>query len=361
MKLRPFAIVSAFAVLAAGAPFGAFAQVALENKSIAYIVTQKEYAVYATEEVKDTCPHGLNQWGPREQFKALFPDDGTERTYLDTAMAFEARVWFPDAPELKSKYPAERFPFSEAQGDVSEGLDLDGKIGKEDFKSPEGVKGVDNQLYRATGCIPWYRTPKTSKYMQDQNFNRIVVEITGVESLVDDDEVMLTTYRGSDSLALSANGDDFLPMASQHLDEERGKVFIQHFPGRIKNGVLETAPADGLFPETLGGSVHTLPLRDLRWRLTLTADGAEGLVGGYVDIKEFYFHLNKSFNTHYQTYYQLSSPSFYLTLKKLADAYPDPVTGENAAISMAFRVGLKQVFVIHLNENESNFTSEAAE
>jgi hypothetical protein len=39
---------------------------------------------------------------------------------------------------------------------IGEGFNLDGKIKPNDFVSPDGEKGIDNQLYRAWGCdSPW--------------------------------------------------------------------------------------------------------------------------------------------------------------------------------------------------------------
>ena len=40
-----------------------------------------------------------------------------------------------------------------AQGSVSYGVNLDGMIDANDLRSSEGVEGIDNQTYRAVGCI----------------------------------------------------------------------------------------------------------------------------------------------------------------------------------------------------------------
>ena len=47
------------------------------------------WAIYQSSDGKTECPNGLND-GPREQFRVLFPDDGTKRTYVGTAMARES-------------------------------------------------------------------------------------------------------------------------------------------------------------------------------------------------------------------------------------------------------------------------------
>ena len=40
------------------------------------------------------------------------------------------------------------------EGKISYGLNLDGRIGPNDFTSPEGEKGVDNNMFRAIGNSP---------------------------------------------------------------------------------------------------------------------------------------------------------------------------------------------------------------
>jgi hypothetical protein len=53
-----------------------------------------------------------------------------------------------------------------------------------------GEKGIDNQMYRAVGCVGNYRGPDGSlyrhfieDYMQKFNFNRFLIELTDVDSL----------------------------------------------------------------------------------------------------------------------------------------------------------------------------------
>jgi hypothetical protein len=316
----------------------------LQNRSIAYVLTDEHWALYQTPDGKTECPDGLND-GPREQFKQLFPDNGSQRTYVDTAMARESDVWFPGTYK-------DEFPFHEATGKVSYGLNLDGKVGPNDFTSPEGEPGIDNQMYRALGCIANYRGPDgtlyyfTNKYLQDHNYNRVVLVLTDVDSLVNDDDVTVTTYRGLDSLLTDAAGKDYLPRGTQRLDLRWGQEFIQHFHGHIKNGVLETEPADVTLPASAAFADTTVQVfRGLRWHLKLTSDDAEGLMAGYVDVEAFYRQLNESWSTHHLSYGQESAPSLYRALHRLADGYPDPATGKNTAVSGALQIKLKQVFI----------------
>ena len=318
----------------------------LKNGTIGYVLTHRYWAVEETKDAKTECPQGFND-GPREQFKKLFPDDGTKRTLLETQLKREGEQWHPETAK-------ETFPFYEAKGKTSFGLNLDGKIDADDFESPEGEKGIDNQLYRVIGCIANYRAAGTiyhfeNEYMRRYDDNRELIELTGVDDLTNDDNVTVTSYRGLDSLLTDATGNDFIPGGTQRVDMRWGKQYIQKFKGRIVDGVLTTEPVDtfmipwGVTFDTNGYQVF----RGLRLKLKLTPQGAEGLMAGYVDVEGFTHHLNTSWSTHHQSYGQLSSPSQHNAMRRLADAYPDPKTGANTAISSAVNVKFVQVYIEH--------------
>jgi len=137
--------------------------------------------------------------------------------------------------------------------------------------------------------------------------------------------------------------------APRLLDLRWGKDYIQKLKGRIVDGVLETQPVDrieipwGVTFNTSGYQVF----RGMRLKLKLTPQTAEGLIAGYVDVDAFTYHLNTSWSTHHQSYGQLSSPSEYRAMRRLADGYPDPKTGLNTAISGAVTVKFAQVFARH--------------
>jgi hypothetical protein len=318
----------------------------LKNRTIGYVLADRRWSVLQSAEGKTECPDGFNL-GPREQFKLLFPEDGTKRTMMETVLAREGEVWHPTLTP-------EPYPFHEAKGPLAIGLNLDGKIDANDFVSPEGEKGIDNQLFRAIGCISNYRGPEgtiyhfENKFMQQFTYNRIMIELTNVDSLTDDNDVTVTTYRGLDDLLTGSTGEPESG-GSQRVDLRWGRIFIQNFRGKIANGILTTDAADFTFPWTGQPADNTplQPIRDMRFQLKLSPNSAEGLLGGYVDIKTFYLNLNENWSTHHQSYGQESSPSLYRALNRVADAYPDPATGRNTAVSTSISVKWKQVFIVH--------------
>jgi len=337
-----------FGLLGAGSASAAKLQEggsALRNGTIGYVITHRFWSVYETEGAKTECPQGFND-GPREQFKKLY-DDGKKRSVVEAQLKREGIQWHPSTSP-------DPFKFLEAQGNVSYGLNLDGKVDANDFTSPEGEKGIDNQLYRVIGCIGHYRTGGTinhfeNLFMRSYNDDRILLELTGVDDLTNDDDVTVTTYRGSNGLLQDATGEAFIPGGTQRVDMRWGKQFIQTLKGKIVDGVLTTEPVDrilmpwGVTFNTSGYQVF----RGLVFKLKLTEQEAEGLMAGYVDVDAFTHHLNTSWSTHHHSYGQLSSPSQYRAMRRLADGYPDPKTGDNTAISASVKVKFTQVFIQH--------------
>jgi hypothetical protein len=341
------ALCAAAAVALSTATPALAADPAAPNGTIGYLVTDFLWAVYETPEGKTECPNGFNPWGPREQFKAQFPEDGTARTVLETHLKREVDGWFPNTkPDV--------FPFYEAVGSVSYGMNLDGKVGPNDFTSPDGEKGIDNQLYRVIGCVLNLRPPEgptaffANKAVGEERWNRVMFELTGVDSMANDPDVDVTIYRGIDHLLTDATGNTIMAGGSQRIDMKWGSKFIQHLHGKIVDGVLTTEPvAKGTIPWSSFQLPTVQKFHDMRLRFKLHPDKAEGLIGGYVDVENWYMQTVKSESTHHQSYGQSTPSSEYKVLRRLADAYPDPKTGANSAISAALETRMVQVFIVH--------------
>ena len=320
------------------------------GSTIAYVITNASWALQATPEMSE-CPHGLND-GVREQFKLLFPDvAGEKRTLVDTQLRRQVESYHPTvAPDT--------LPFLEGEGPVAPGLDLDGVEGPEDFTSPEGARGIDNQLDRVLGCIANYRAPDGPiRFFEDEmvlreNYNRIIVQLTGVDSLLDDPAVDVMIFRGRDKVLVDAGGLKALPGGTQRIDTRWGSRYIRQTRGHIEKGVLWTEPVDLLFP----WDAFYMPTDHFMWgarfRLTLTPETAEGLMAGYTDIETWYLHMLRNWSAHYQSYGKSSGPAIYKAMRRLADARPDPETGANRAISSALAAKFAEVRVLPFTEAE---------
>ncbi len=311
--------------------------------SIAYVLTNMSWAMQSTPGAAE-CPKGLNE-GTREQFKQLFPDNGTKRSFESTQLRREIDGFHPTTA-------AEPFVYREGEGPVAPGLDLDGITGPEDFRSPDGHEGIENQMHRVLGCTANYRAPDGPiRFFEDEmvlreNYNRVVVQLRGVDSLKDDDAVDVRIFRGRDKVLVDAGGLKAVPGGTQRVDLRRGANYIRETRGRISGGVLRTEPVDLLYPWDVFYFPSDQYMYKARLELKLEPTAATGLIGGYADIETWYLHTIRNWGTHYQSYGNSSAPSIYKAMRRLADAEPDPQTGRNRAISGALATVFTQVNII---------------
>jgi hypothetical protein len=315
------------------------------NGTIGYAMTNLFWAVYQTPDGKAECPNGYND-GPREQFAVLFPDH-EQMTVEETQLKQEIETWHPTAEP-------DPFVFHAVQGDYSWGLNLDGEVGPNDFTHPDGEQGIDNEVYRAVGCIIGFRGPDgvevifQDKAITDRRYNRTMIELTGVDDLANDDNVTVTVYRGLDRLLTDATGSKAMPGGSQRVDTRWGAKLIRQTQGKIVDSVLTTEPIPEAVVPWMNLNVPTFQIfRDLRLQLKLTPTGAEGLLAGYADVETYYKQLIRNDSTHHLSNGQISGISLYKALRRFADAYPDPESGANTAISTALDVKFTQVFIVH--------------
>lgn len=315
------------------------------NGTIGYVMTDLFWAVYQTADGKAECPNGFND-GPREQFEILFPDSSA-RTVVDTQLRQEIETWHPSADP-------DELPFYDVEGNLSYGLNLDGEIGPNDFTHPDGTPGIDNEVYRAVGCVIGFRGPDgvevifQNKAIADERYNRMMIELTGVDDMNDDDNVSVSLYRGLDRLLTDATGMKVMPGGSQRVDSRWGASLVRHMQGRIVDGVLTTEPIADMVMPWMNLQVPSIHLfRDMRLELKLTPTDATGLLAGYADVDTWYKQLIRNDSSHHLSNGQISGISLYKALRRLADAYPDPETGANTAISTALDLKMTQVYIVH--------------
>jgi hypothetical protein len=313
--------------------------------TIGYVMTDLYWAVYQTPDGQEECPDGYND-GPREQFEILFPVN-EKRTVVDTQLKKEIETWHPTSDP-------ETLPFLEVQGPHSFGLNLDGKTDQNDFTHPDGEQGIDNEVYRAVGCVIGFRGPDGVEYIfqnkaiKDRHYNRMMIELTGVDDLSNDADVTINLYRGLDRLLTDATGSNVMPGGSQRVDTRWGAKLMRQTRGEITDGVLTTEPIAEMIMPWMNLNVPSIHIfRDMRLQLTLTPSTAEGLLAGYADVDTWYKQLIRNDSTHHLSNGQISGISLYKALRRLADAYPDKETGSNTAISTALDVKMTQVYVVH--------------
>lgn len=251
--------------------------------------------------------------------------------------------------------------FAIVKGKIAYGLNLDGAdetktatnmCSHENFVGPNGEPGIDNQLYRALGCIKGRRQGSFMHGYYNAGMRQgdysILIEVLGVDDPNNDDDVKVGFYAGQDPLV---NNVDNVSLTYASLRVHHDRHYRAMTAGKIVNGVLTTEPVDVLFKSTL----EMLPyrIRDARLRAKIQADGSlNGTLGGYQDIRTIFDNV-----AHFKTVAEnevhgpMSCPGLYYALRRLADAYPDPAEGGCTWISSAYEVDAVPAFVIHPKED----------
>jgi hypothetical protein len=345
LPFKKLALAAAGSVALMGSVANAQQESTVRDGRIGYVMTNLFWSVYQTEDGKEECPQGYNL-GPRGQFEALY-GDAKGMKVEDTYLQQEIQTWHVNTEP-------DGFEFLEIEGRKSWGLNLDGAVSDNDFVHPEtGEPGIDNQVYRAVGCIIGFRGPDGVEFIfQDKaimtdTFNRMMIDLSGVDSLENDPEVDVMFARGRDRILTDASGQNGMPGGSQRVDRRWGESLIRHTTGKIVDGKLITEPVGDLIIPWQNLSVPSYQLiRDARLELDLTEHNATGLVAGFADVDTYYFQLVRNDSTHHLANGQISGISLYKAMRRMADAYPDPETGENTAISTALDVKMIQTFII---------------
>jgi hypothetical protein len=255
--------------------------------------------------------------------------------------------------------------FRTVQGTTAYGFDLDGSEGTtpplpscrhQNFSGPRGERGIDNQLYRALGCIKGRRQGSpvyegVNDDMRQGNFT-ILIELTGVDDLRNDSKVQVAFYSGQDPMVNNVEG---ISLSNASLRAHRDRHYHAHARGRIVDGILTTEPVEILLTSANGSAPYHL--RDSRFRGELRSDGTiKGLLGGYEDVDKVYWENSHQTDVaETSTLGPMTCPGLYYALRRLADGFPARLDGgECGWISSAYEVEALPAFVIHPSEARQN-------
>jgi hypothetical protein len=242
----------------------------------------------------------------------------------------------------------------EVTGRIGDGFNLDGKIGPNDFVSPDGEKGIDNALYRAWGCdAPWRGNGnatldlRANDKMQEGLFT-MVVRVSGNKDPLNDDEAIVEIGYSPDKIVKDARGGVSTGYSYRILKSGQ----YTRLKARIRNGMVETeqvgelhAPRVAWFYDQTGDA----DFRQGKVRLTLSPDGisAKGLIGGYRDWADLYAENTFAQDGGQQgTREHEDAASLYFALRRNADGMLNSATGKYDGISTAYRITMAQAFVV---------------
>ena len=332
-------------------PVDAAAAAPEAGRTIGLVLTDWRYALYQTPGLTE-CPAGL-QPGEVAQFKAQPDPLGHLHKFGGTTQNRGPNGENANYSPLAIEDP---LPFNELKTKVGYGFNLDGttdghatpkSLAHEKFTSPEGEQ-VDNQMARVLGCVQGWRkngfmAEFYSKEVETSPVNRHLIEITGVDDETNDPDVEVAIFKGRDRLVRTASG-AFVPFISHRIDE-RFPQYMFKTHGRIVDGVLITDPIPlarvPLLQIQIPDERH---IHDLTLRLKLTANGAEGLLGGYEELATWWNVHSKSPGSDVGKY---SPTALYKAAHRYADGYPDPATGQATAISVAYQVSAVRALIVH--------------
>jgi hypothetical protein len=241
-----------------------------------------------------------------------------------------------------------------AEGRFGYGFNLDGKgaASPNGFEDPDShEQGVDNQLFRAIGCIQSYRgggqRPLTFEYKwayARPHMPAWVISITADDLSRDGPVTVAFDVALDPADTVDANGDVQAGMTYRLGPDPRAHNALT---GRMEHGVITTAPAWISLPCD-SYMQPSFDFRNARLRLTVKPDGRlQGLLGGYQDWYPVYWSNAKGGYID-ERGFGVDAPALYYALKKSADADPDPATGQNRGISAAYMIEAAPAFVTPL-------------
>jgi hypothetical protein len=343
---------------------------------------------------KRDCSQG-GSGGVRENFRATLPAAERERLLKkENEVEFEKRwkatIFGPNNTNICTNYDKfERPMMRTVQSKFAWGFDLDGSDGNagsadtcahENFTTPDGQAGIDNQAFRAMGCAGGgggEERPAALEQGGDRNARggmsqffasgewTQVILIRGIDSMVRDDDVEIVYGNTGQAVPMTPAG-EFLRNASFTIDDQppRERNVLR---GKIVNGVLTTTEAKDIrLAQTWGqgqgrGDLRGLrtkfDLRKARMRLEFKPDGTlDGLVGGYTPVWMM-FAAPALGGAGSATTANIDCAAQYVTLKKLADGIKDPKTGECTGVSTAMRLRAIPAYVNDVPSKAKSFAA----
>ena len=237
---------------------------------------------------------------------------------------------------------------------IGDGFNLDGKVKANDFVSPDGEKGIDNNLYRAWGCdAPWRGNGnatldmRANDKMQDGLYT-MVIRVSGNLDPMNDSDATVEIGYSPDRIIKDARGSVSVDYSYRILKSAQ----YTRMKAKIKDGVVETEQVEHLhspriawFYDQTGDTNFTKG----KIRLNIAADGrsATGLIGGYRNWRDLYAENTFAQDGGQQGVREHEDHvALYYALRRNADGMFNPQTGKYDGISSAYRIKAASAFVV---------------
>lgn len=232
-------------------------------------------------------------------------------------------------------------------GKFAYGFDLGGKNESAKFIDPETGGKVDNQLWRAIGCTASFRAePPAMPFPEEVSWNAMVETSPGWSMMITADDfskdgkVTITLDRVTQHLERDAGG-NIMSSASYAIDPSPKSHNV--LKGELKDGVITIEPKD-IFLQAEMPFYPEMALRNAHMRIKVKPDGQlVGYWGGYFSRERFSYMITS------RPGHGGDSLGIYHAVKKMADAGPDPKTGQNEEISSTWRMEAVPAFLTTLD------------
>ena len=243
----------------------------------------------------------------------------------------------------------------EPKTNVANGIDLDGNDGSGspptgirkhgNYVSPDGRKGIDNQLFRINGCVPGNRG-KRGYSNQTPNARRAdgnvinLIEVTGPGDGKRDGDVNVAFIYARDKPIRDNAGKTFISNYTfRPTDDPNFSLYNFRLHGTMKDGVVTTdrVPLLKINP----GQGPLIKIHNAVLRLEPQADGTmKGWLGGYLEWKRIAISSGYS-----EGLFDFQTPALYYAFKRFADGLKNPVSGEYEGISTAYEIDTVPAFL----------------
>lgn len=253
--------------------------------------------------------------------------------------------------------PDPQLKFVEARQSV--GFDLDGEQSADDFVDLfTGKPGIDNQLFRSLGCNQNFRGTWNSPsaygewvWVQLRDSQPAwLMTITDAPS-GKSGEVIVRIQRSFDHLRSNMDGSPRWHATYRADPDPRS---FNEYRGYLRNGELTILRQPRLSILWNGLSAPVLNLGQFQLRLQQDARGQwDGLIGGFQPWRELYFAFSHNGIVG-------DRPGLWHAMKKAADAEPDPATGQNLSISVAYRFTAIPAFITSSESHISTASRQRA-
>ncbi len=347
---------------AVGLAVGPIGGAAADQQSLGFVVTKWNTAMYETL-FMDECPEGPTP-GNYEIWESTITAE-ERRSYPVPLVTQMRHVNYrgPSGEDICAEPTAVQDPpLKIVEGKFAYGLNLDGNTtgaatpntcAHPNFTGLNGESGIDNQMYRLFGCIEAWRSyghieNNANAHRLSSGLGMILIEITGIDDLRNDEQVTVSFYRGIGSFDLDSKG-GVLPYASYDIDHEQGAPrYGDAVAGRIVDGVLQTETADVHLPHYGNYQYLRQLIRDMQLHMDVnpSADRTSGMVYGYYGVDQIYSYV-RGMLTSFSIRHKFSCPAIYVAAHELADGHPDPNTGECTTLSSAFKFNAVRAFINH--------------